>query len=61
MNNNGPPGVGKTLTAETLAKCAGKPLFLVGASDVGLDPRIAEQSLGRIFELAETWGAVLLM
>lgn len=61
MNKKGPPGVGKTLTAETLAKCAGKPLYVVGASDVGLDPRIAEQSLGRIFELAETWGAVLLM
>ncbi|KAL8750215.1 MAG: hypothetical protein Q9199_007215 [Rusavskia elegans] len=58
---HGPPGVGKTLTAETLAKCAGKPLYLVGASDVGLDPRTAEESLGRIFDLAERWGAVLLI
>lgn len=61
MNEKGPPGVGKTLTAETLAKCAGKPLYVVGASDAGLEPRIAEESLGRIFDLAETWGAVLLM
>ncbi|KAI4104300.1 MAG: hypothetical protein LQ339_003919 [Xanthoria mediterranea] len=58
---HGPPGVGKTLTAETLAKCAGKPLYVVGASDAGLEPRIAEESLGRIFDLAETWGAVLLI
>ncbi|KAI4256793.1 MAG: hypothetical protein L6R42_006015, partial [Xanthoria sp. 1 TBL-2021] len=54
-------GVGKTLTAETLATCAGKPLYLVGASDVGLDPKTAEESLGRIFDLAERWGAVLLI
>ncbi|KAL8908079.1 MAG: hypothetical protein Q9171_005597 [Xanthocarpia ochracea] len=58
---HGPPGVGKTLTAETLAKCAGKPLYCVGASDVGLVPKTAEESLGRIFDLAERWGAVLLI
>ncbi|KAL8846050.1 MAG: hypothetical protein Q9221_008831, partial [Calogaya cf. arnoldii] len=58
---HGPPGVGKTLTAETLAKCASKPLYLVGASDVGLDPKAAEESLARIFDLAERWGAVLLI
>ncbi|KAL8702463.1 MAG: hypothetical protein Q9201_004368 [Fulgogasparrea decipioides] len=58
---HGPPGVGKTLTAEILAKCAGKPLYHVGASDIGLDPQIAEQTLGRMFELAERWGAVLLI
>ncbi|KAL8732268.1 MAG: hypothetical protein Q9166_002840 [cf. Caloplaca sp. 2 TL-2023] len=57
----GPPGVGKTLTAETLTKCAGKPLYIVGASDVGLDPQVAERALGRFFELAERWGAVLLI
>lgn len=58
---HGPPGVGKTLTAETLAKCAGKPLYVVGASDIGLDPKVAEATLGRLFELAERWGAVLLI
>ncbi|KAL8775343.1 MAG: hypothetical protein Q9209_000350 [Squamulea sp. 1 TL-2023] len=54
-------GVGKTLTAEILAKCAGKPLYHVGASDIGVDPRLAEIALRRIFELAERWGAVLLI
>ncbi|KAL8933989.1 MAG: hypothetical protein Q9211_005468 [Gyalolechia sp. 1 TL-2023] len=57
---HGPPGVGKTLTAETLAKCAGKPLYVVGESDIGFDPKVAEATLGRIFELAERWGAVVL-
>ncbi|KAL8720213.1 MAG: hypothetical protein Q9181_007947 [Wetmoreana brouardii] len=58
---HGPPGVGKTLTAEILAKCAGKPLYHVGASDIGLDPQVAEITLRRMFELAERWGAVLLI
>ncbi|KAL8709243.1 MAG: hypothetical protein Q9220_005986 [cf. Caloplaca sp. 1 TL-2023] len=58
---HGPPGVGKTLTAETLAKCAGKPLYVAGASDIGLDPKTAEATLRRLFELAERWGAVLLI
>ena len=53
--------MGKTLTAETLAKSAGKPLYVVGASDIGLEPEAAEATLGRLFELAERWGAVLLM
>ena len=57
----GPPGVGKTLTAETLAKATGKPLYVVGASNIGIFPGLAEAKLNRIFELAERWQAVLLM
>lgn len=53
--------MGKTLTAETLAKCAGKPLYVVGASDIGLNAKAAEVTLGHLFELAERWSAVLLM
>ncbi|KAL8949006.1 MAG: hypothetical protein Q9222_004846 [Ikaeria aurantiellina] len=58
---HGPPGVGKTLTAETFAKCAGKPLYVAGANDIGLEPKTAEATLRRLFELAERWGAVLLI
>lgn len=57
----GPPGVGKTLTAETLANATGKPLYVVGASHIGLYSGLAEARLIRIFELAERWQAVLLM
>ena len=57
----GPPGVGKTLTVETLAKSSGKPLYVIGASDIGVEPEITERRLAHILELAERWGAVLLM
>ncbi|KAK1839779.1 ATPase [Colletotrichum chrysophilum] len=57
---HGPPGVGKTLTAESVAQLAGKPLFSVGVSDIGLKPAEVEQNLEALFELAANWRAVLL-
>jgi hypothetical protein len=42
---HGPPGVGKTLTAESVASLAGKPLFAVSPSDIGLDPAEVEHNL----------------
>lgn len=58
---SGPPGVGKTLTAESIAMRAGKPLFAVGVTDVGVDPEKVQVNLERMFDLAGTWEAVLLM
>lgn len=58
---SGPPGVGKTLTAESVAIRANKPLFAVGVTDVGVDPEKVQVNLERMFELAGTWEAVLLM
>jgi SpoVK/Ycf46/Vps4 family AAA+-type ATPase len=57
---HGPPGVGKTLTAESVAAMAGKPLFAVSPSDIGLDPADVEHNLESLFELAARWRAVLL-
>ena len=57
----GPPGVGKTLTAESVAIRANKPLFAVGVTDVGVDPEKVQINLERMFDLADTWEAVLLM
>ncbi|KAF2729801.1 P-loop containing nucleoside triphosphate hydrolase protein [Polyplosphaeria fusca] len=57
---HGPPGVGKTLTAESVATMAGKPLFAVSPSDIGLDPADVEHNLESLFELAARWRAVLL-
>jgi SpoVK/Ycf46/Vps4 family AAA+-type ATPase len=57
---HGPPGVGKTLTAESVAQLAGKPLFSVSPSDIGLNPAEVEQNLEVLFELAARWRAVLL-
>lgn len=59
--STGPPGVGKTLTAESVAIRANKPLFAVGVTDVGVDPEKVQVNLERMFELAGTWEAVLLM
>ncbi|KAJ4356772.1 uncharacterized protein N0V89_004808 [Didymosphaeria variabile] len=57
---HGPPGVGKTLTAESVASLTGKPLFAVSISDIGLDPAVVEHNLESLFELAARWRAVLL-
>ncbi|PSS00675.1 hypothetical protein BD289DRAFT_450244 [Coniella lustricola] len=58
---HGPPGVGKTLTAETVARATGKPLFVVSVAEIGLDASRAERKLEKIFALATKWGAVLLI
>ena len=57
---HGPPGVGKTLTAESVAELTGKPLFSVSPSDIGLNPAEVEHNLAALFELAARWRAVLL-
>lgn len=57
----GPPGVGKTSTAETIAQATGKPLFSISVADVGTKARHVEANLGRIFTLATSWQAILLM
>ncbi|KXX79795.1 ATPase family AAA domain-containing protein 3B [Madurella mycetomatis] len=56
----GLPGVGKTLTAESVALLAGKPLFSVGVSDIGLEGSKVEANLQKVFDLAGLWEAVLL-
>ena len=58
---HGPPGVGKTLTAESVASLTGKPLFAVTPSDIGLDPADVECNLEALFQLAARWRAVLLL
>jgi SpoVK/Ycf46/Vps4 family AAA+-type ATPase len=58
---HGPPGVGKTLTAETVAKASGKPLLIVSVAEVGLKADQAESKLERLFDLAAKWEAILLV
>ncbi|KAJ3564177.1 hypothetical protein NPX13_g7934 [Xylaria arbuscula] len=57
---HGPPGVGKTLTAESIAQATEKPLFPIGVGDVTTDPSQVEKRLEQLFELAEAWQAVML-
>lgn len=58
---HGPPGVGKTLTAETVAKATGKPLIVVSVAEIGLKADQAESKLERLFAYAARWEAILLV
>ncbi|KIW00749.1 uncharacterized protein PV09_07732 [Verruconis gallopava] len=57
----GPPGVGKTLTAESCAEEMRVPLYMMSAGDLGLDPRTVETSLKDILEMCTKWNAILLL
>ncbi|KAJ8107075.1 hypothetical protein OPT61_g9115 [Boeremia exigua] len=61
VNATGPTGVGKTFTAEILAKVAGMPLYKAGISEIGTRPREAEKGLRHLFDLAQAWNAILLI
>ncbi|KAI0046458.1 P-loop containing nucleoside triphosphate hydrolase protein [Auriscalpium vulgare] len=57
----GPPGSGKTLTAEAVAEVTHRPLYAVSAGELGTDPVTVESCLLRALELAQMWNAVLLL
>ena len=58
---NGPPGCGKTLTAEAIAELLKKPLYVVTAGDLGITASEVEKNLGSVLELCQTWDALVLM
>lgn len=58
---SGPPGVGKTLTAESVAETMHAPLYMMSAGDLGLDPGSVEQTLSTVLEMVTKWNAVLLL
>ncbi|KAJ5723737.1 hypothetical protein N7488_001772 [Penicillium malachiteum] len=57
----GPPGVGKTLTAESIAEVMKVPLYVLSAGDVGSDSSDVESNLSDIMGLVPRWGAVRLI
>jgi hypothetical protein len=57
----GPPGVGKTLTAESVAEEMKVPLYMMSAGDLGLDPRNVESTLKDTLEMCTKWNAILLL
>ncbi|KAJ5202685.1 hypothetical protein N7449_004764 [Penicillium cf. viridicatum] len=61
MQLSGPPGVGKTLTAESVAEVMRVPLYVMSAGDLGVDARGFETKLKDILKLIPKWGAVLLL
>ena len=61
INDLGPPGVGKTMTVETLAKACDKILLSVGIGDLGTMVETVEQCLHKLFEVVTAWHGILLM
>ncbi len=57
----GPPGVGKTLTAEAIAETQERPLYTVGAGELGTQPGAVEAKLKEIFDMAVIWNAIVLL
>lgn len=57
----GRPGCGKTLTAEATAELTHSALYVVSAGELGTAPEEVDQRLSRVLELAQMWGAVLLL
>lgn len=57
----GPPGVGKTLTAEAVAEFLHKPLLTISSGSLGTNAKDIELRLKRELSIAEEWGAVTLL
>ena len=58
---HGPPGVGKTSTAECVAEYAGRPLYPITCGDIGENAKELEENLDRCFHQAHRWGCILLL
>ncbi|MEW6678586.1 MAG: ATP-binding protein [Pseudomonadota bacterium] len=57
----GPPGVGKTLTAEVYAEIIRRPLYRVHSGQLGLNVAAMETTLKDVLTRAQRWGAVMLI
>ncbi|KAI3325335.1 P-loop containing nucleoside triphosphate hydrolase protein [Xylariaceae sp. AK1471] len=57
----GGPGTGKTLTAESVAEIAEKPLYPVTCGDIGTESEEVENYLQSVLYLDKTWGCVVLL
>lgn len=58
---HGGPGLGKTLTVESIADLLKRPLYMVSAGDLGTNSQTLERELQNILDIAHAWGAVLLL
>ena len=58
---HGPPGVGKTLTAEAIAELLHRPLYVVSMGELGTTPEALEERLTDILDLCTPWGALVLI
>ncbi|PVH68573.1 P-loop containing nucleoside triphosphate hydrolase protein [Cadophora sp. DSE1049] len=58
---HGGPGTGKTLTAESVAEIAEKPLYRVTCGDIGTEPDEVEPYLESVLHLGKIWKGVVLL
>lgn len=57
----GPPGVGKTLSAEVYSETTQRPLYSIQCSQLGIKPDKLEEELTKAFARAQRWNAILLL
>lgn len=58
---SGEPGVGKTLTAESVAEQMRRPLYSISAGELGQSANSLERNIQKILEIATKWDAILLL
>jgi len=58
---SGPPGVGKTLTAESVAEKIRVPLYMMSAGELGTSHTEVEAALVNVLNMTTKWRAVLLI
>lgn len=58
---HGPPGVGKTLTAEAVAESLQCPLYYITMGELGTTPEVLESRLGDILDLCSEWNALVIL
>jgi len=61
VNLFGPPGVGKTFSAEATSEYVRKPLYVVGGGDLGTTAGNLDRALQQIFDVATAWKAIVLI
>lgn len=58
---SGSPGVGKTLTAESIAEKMQVPLYTLSAGEIGIMPQTVETEISSALEKCTMWNAILLL
>ncbi|EMD36703.1 hypothetical protein CERSUDRAFT_114643 [Gelatoporia subvermispora B] len=61
INLYGPPGVGKTLSAEATSEHVRRPLYVVGGGDLGTFASDLDMKLQEVFDIATSWKAIVLI
>ncbi|KAJ7056254.1 hypothetical protein C8F01DRAFT_1062010 [Mycena amicta] len=61
VNLFGPPGVGKTFSAEATSEHVKRPLYVIGGGDLGTRAADLDVSLERVFNVATAWKAIVLI